>query len=96
MKASATTGALSEPWFGAYMRSLTQLAQQLGLPDASGVLILLVYEGSPAEKGGVKPGDVIIEFNGKTVRDLIDLRNRVAETDIGQEIAMRVRREGKG
>lgn len=78
------------------MRSLTpQLAEQLGLPDASGVLILLVYEGSPAEKGGIKPGDVIIEFNGKAVRDLIDLRNRVAETDIGQEIAMRVRREGK-
>ena len=88
-------GRFIRPWFGAYMRSLTpRLAQQLGLPDASGVLILLVYEGSPAEKGGVKPGDVIIEFNGKTVRDLIDLRNRVAETDIGQEIAMRVRREG--
>ena len=77
------------------MRSLTpQLAEQLGLPDASGVLILLVYDGSPAEKGGIKPGDVIIAFNGKAVRDLIDLRNRVAETDIGQEIAMRVRREG--
>ena len=89
-------GRFIRPWFGAYMRSLTpQLVQQLGLPDASGVLILLVYEGSPAEKGGVKPGDVIIEFNGKTVHDLIDLRNRVAETDIGQEIAMRVRREGK-
>jgi serine protease Do len=89
-------GRFIRPWFGAYMRSLTpQLVQQLGLPDASGVLILLVYEGSPAEKGGIKPGDVIIEFNGKTVHDLIDLRNRVAETDIGQEIAMRVRREGK-
>ncbi len=89
-------GRFIRPWFGAYMRSLTpQLAQQLGLPDASGVLMLHIYEGSPAEKGGVKPGDVIIEFNGKTVRDLIDLRNRVAETDIGQEIAMRVRREGK-
>jgi serine protease Do len=89
-------GRFIRPWFGAYMRSLTpQLVQQLGLPDASGVLILLVYEGSPAEKGGIKPGDVIIEFNSKTVHDLIDLRNRVAETDIGQEIAMRVRREGK-
>jgi serine protease Do len=89
-------GQFIRPWFGAYMRSLTpQLAQQLGLPDASGVLILLVYEGSPAEKGGINAGDVIIEFNGKTIRDLIDLRNRVAETDIGQEIAMRVRRAGK-
>jgi serine protease Do len=57
--------------------------------------MLLIYEGSPAEKGGVKSGDVIVEFNGKAIRDLIDLRNRVAETNIGQEIAMRVRREGK-
>lgn len=89
-------GRFIRPWFGAYMRSLTpQLAQQLGLPDASGVLMLLIYEGSPAEKGGVKSGDVIVEFNGKPIRDLVDLRNRVAETNIGQEIAMRVRREGK-
>lgn len=89
-------GRFIRPWFGAYMRSLTpQLAQQLGLADASGVLMLLIYEGSPAEKGGVKPGDVIIEFNGKPIRDLIDLRNRVAETNVGQEIAMRVMREGK-
>jgi serine protease Do len=89
-------GRFIRPWFGAYMRSLTpQLAQQLGLPDASGVLMLLIYEGSPAEKGGVKPGDVIVEFNGKPIRDLLDLRNRVAETDIGQEVTMQVRREGK-
>ena len=89
-------GRFIRPWFGAYMRSLTpQLAQQLGLPDASGVLVMLTYEGSPAEKGGVKPGDVIIEFNGKPIRDLIELRNRVAETDIGQKVAMRVRRAGK-
>jgi serine protease Do len=89
-------GRFIRPWFGAYMRSLTpQLAQQLGLPDASGVLVMLTYEGSPAEKGGVKSGDVIIEFNGKPIRDLIELRNRVAETDIGQKVAMRVRRAGK-
>jgi serine protease Do len=56
---------------------------------------MLTYEGSPAEKGGVKFGDVIIEFNGKPIRDLIELRNRVAETDIGQKVAMRVRRAGK-
>jgi serine protease Do len=88
-------GRFIRPWFGAYMRSLTpQLAQQLGLPDAVGVLVMLTYEGSPAEKGGVKPGDVIVEFNGKPIRDLLDLRNRVAETDIGEKVAMRVRRQG--
>ena len=89
-------GRFIRPWFGAYMRSLTpQLAQQLGLPDALGVLVMLTYEGSPAENGGVKSGDVIIEFNGKPILDLIDLRNRVAETDIGQQVSMRVRRAGK-
>jgi serine protease Do len=88
-------GRFIRPWFGAYMRSLTpQLAHQLGLPDASGVLVMLTYEGSPAETGGVKSGDVIIEFNGKPISDLIDLRNRVAETDIGQKVEMRVRRGG--
>jgi S1-C subfamily serine protease len=89
-------GRFIRPWFGAYMRSLTpQLAQQLGLPDAVGVLVMLTYEGSPAETGGVKSGDVIVEFNGKPIRDLIDLRNRVAETDIGQKVSMRLRRGGK-
>ena len=89
-------GRFIRPWFGAYMRSLTpQLAQQLGLPDALGVLVMLTYEGSPAEDGGVKSGDVIIEFNGKPILDIIDLRNRVAETDIGQQVSMRVRRAGK-
>ena len=89
-------GRFIRPWFGAFMRSLTpRLAQQLGLPDASGVLVMLTYEGSPAQVGGVKSGDVIVEFNGKPIRDLIDLRNRVAETDIGQQVAMRVRRGGK-
>jgi len=86
-------GRFIRPWFGAYMRSLTpQMARQLRLPDPFGVLVLLVYDGSPAEQAGLKPGDVITEFNGRPVRDLIDLRNRVAETDIGQKVTMQVQR----
>ena len=89
-------GRFIRPWFGAYMRSLTpQLAQQLHLPDESGVLVLLVYEGSPAEIGGLRAGDVIIDFNGKPVRDLIDLRNRVVETDVGQKVTLRILRDGR-
>lgn len=88
-------GRFIRPWFGAYMRSLTpQLTRQLNLPDDMGVLVMLVYEGSPAEQGGLKPGDVITEFNGRLIRDLLDLRNRVAETDIGQKVTMQVRRKG--
>lgn len=89
-------GRFIRPWFGAYMRSLTpQLVRQLDLPEPGGVLVLLVYDGSPAEKGGLKVDDVILEFNGKQVRDLIDLRNRVAELDIGQKVTMKVWRRGK-
>lgn len=89
-------GRFIRPWFGAYMRSLTpQLAQQLGLPDATGVLILLVYDGSPAERAGIRPGDVIVSFDGKPIRDLIDLRNRVAESDVGDKAAMQIRRAGR-
>lgn len=89
-------GRFIRPWFGAYMKSLTpQLARQLQLPDTSGVLVLLVYQGSPAEIGGLKPGDVILKFNGQPVRDLLELRNRVIETDVGQKVALLVRRKGR-
>ncbi len=89
-------GRFIRPWFGASMRSLTpQLAQQLHQPDTVGVLVLFVYQGSPAEMGGLKPYDVILEFNGKPIRDLIDLRNRVVETDVGQKVSLKVRRDGR-
>lgn len=89
-------GRFIRPWFGAYMRSLSpQLAQQLRLPDTSGVLVILVYDGSPAETAGVRAGDVIVAFNGKPIRDLIDLRNRVVETDVGQKVTLAVRRDGQ-
>lgn len=88
-------GRFIRPWFGAYMRPLTpQLAGQLGLPDALGAMVLLVHEGSPAEKAGLRPGDVIVEWNGRPIRDAIDLRNRVVEMTIGQPATMRVRRGG--
>jgi len=61
----------------------------------SGVLVILVYDGSPAEAGGVRAGDVIVAFNGKPIRDLIDLRNRVVETDLGQKVTLGVRRDGR-
>jgi serine protease Do len=88
-------GRFIRPWFGAYMRSVTrQLAAQLRLPDETGAFVMRVYNGSPAELGGLKPGDVIVEYNGKPIRDAIDLRNRVIETEIGQKVLLQVRRAG--
>jgi serine protease Do len=91
-------GRFIRPWFGAQVhpRPITpQLAAQLGLPDTSGALVLVVFQGSPAELGGLKPADVIVEYGGKPIRDAIDLRNRVVETDIGNQVMLRVRRGGR-
>lgn len=89
-------GRFIRPWFGAYMRAVTpQMAAQLRLPDVSGALVLLVYKGSPAELGGLRPGDVIVAYNGKPIRDAIELRNRVVETEIGQQATLRIRRAGE-
>lgn len=91
-------GRFIRPWFGAQVhpRPITrQLATQLGLPDTSGALVLQVFQGSPAELGGLKPADVIVEYAGKPIRDAVDLRNRVVETDIGHQVVLRVRRSGK-
>lgn len=89
-------GRFIRPWFGAYMRRVTpQLAAQLRLADESGALVMFVYKNSPAESAGLRPGDVIVEYNGKPIRDAIDLRNRVIETEIGQKAVLRVRRAGQ-
>jgi serine protease Do len=86
-------GRFIRPWFGAMMQPLTpQLIQQLGLPDAVGALVLVTYAGSPAEKAGLEPGDVIIEYNGRPISDHIDLRNRVAESSLGETVKLKVRR----
>lgn len=88
-------GRFIRPWFGASMRTLTpQLARQLDLADTGGALVLQVHPGSPAEKAGLRPWDVIVKFNGRPVRDIIELRNRVVEAEIGEPVSLEVLREG--
>lgn len=89
-------GRVQRSWFGiAWSMQLTeQVAQQLGLPDTSGVLVQYTMENSPAAQAGLQAGDVITEFDGRKVADGIDLRNRVAETEVGEDITVRFYREG--
>lgn len=88
-------GRLIRPWFGVLSQSLTQnLAAQLGLPDSSGAIVAPV-KNSPAAQAGIQYGDVIVSFNGRPVRDAIDLRNRIAETEPGREVSVGIRRQGR-
>lgn len=66
-------------------------------PDASGngVRVAEVTPKSPAEAAGIKPGDVIVKFNDRAVKDIVALRNRVAETEVDKTVPIEVLRDGK-
>jgi Do/DeqQ family serine protease len=89
-------GRVIHPWFGVVMRPLNDsLARQLGLRDTKGALVAATMAGSPADKGGVLGGDVILSFNGHPIVDAKDLKKRVSETEIGSPVSMAVLRNGQ-
>jgi serine protease Do len=67
--------------------------EQLGVKDGRGALVSQVEQGGPADKAGVKPGDVIVEFNGTPVKDNDELVDRVVRTPPGTTVPMKVLRE---
>jgi serine protease Do len=87
-------GSVSRGHLGIIIQKLTPtLAQSFGVEISGGVLIGDVANGSPAEKAGLKPGDVIVEFAGKPVKDLGAFRNSVAARDPGSKVEMSVLRD---
>lgn len=69
-------------------------ASELKLKDASGVEITRVEEGSPAEKAGLKPGDVVLEYNGERVEGMEQFGRLVRETPPGRDVKILVSRNG--
>lgn len=59
------------------------LASSLGMQEPKGVLITQIMRGAPADKAGLRPYDIIVEFGGKATNDLSQLQNAVADTEIG-------------
>jgi serine protease Do len=89
-------GKVIRGWLGVTIQPITpDLAKQFNLKEEQGALVGDVTEGSPAEKAGIRRGDVIIQFNGKAVDEPSNLRNTVANTPPGKEVAMKVLRDGK-
>lgn len=68
------------------LQSLTpEMAESFGLSDPRGVAVTSVPEDTPADRGGIRPGDVITHINGETVVDYYDALNRVASLQPGEE-----------
>ncbi len=89
-------GKTQRGWLGVRIQELTpEIAKSLGLKNEEGVLISMVNPGEPAEKGGLKSGDVILEFNGKKIKDVKSLQRTVAESMVESKAKVKVWRDNK-
>ena len=88
-------GHVERGWLGVQIQKVTEeLAESLGLSEEKGALVAAVVDGSPADKAGVKVGDVILTFDGKTVDKMRDLPHIVAETAADSTVDVDVWRNG--
>jgi serine protease Do len=89
-------GAVHRGMLGVTVQAVTaDIASSLGLPEVKGALVSAVTPGSPAERAGVRRGDVIVEIDGASVADSNALRNHVARLQPGTTTTLKVVRGGQ-
>jgi serine protease Do len=89
-------GYVERGWLGVAIQSMNpQLAKQFGMEKPTGALVGGVSPASPAESAGLRPGDVILKFNGVAVKNSGDLPPMVAATPIGEMAKIDILRDGK-
>jgi serine protease Do len=89
-------GKVTRGMLGVEVQNVTpELAQSFGMAEAKGALVAEVNAGSPAEKAGIKRGDIIAEFNGHPIAEMNDLPRLVADTAPGTKTSVKVLRDGK-
>jgi Do/DeqQ family serine protease len=95
--ASALAGkGIKRPWFGAHGETVTSdIALGLGLSRPGGVLVSEVYPGGPADRAGLRPGDVILTVDGREVNDPQGVKFRIATRRIGETATIEVLRRGQ-
>jgi len=87
-------GKVTRGWLGVTIQDLTpELAGTFGLSKTAGALVSDVFKGSPAQKAGIKRGDIIIELNGREVRSVSMLRNQVAQSKVGSKVELKYVRD---
>jgi S1-C subfamily serine protease len=89
------TGKVAHPFLGVTVTTLTpQIAQGLGMKVNSGALVQGVQDGSPAQKAGIRAGDVVVAFNGQPVRDVGDLYAGLRKVQPGDAVPVTLSRAG--
>ncbi|MGE0668219.1 MAG: Do family serine endopeptidase [Sphingomonadales bacterium] len=88
-------GQVQRGWLGVGIQPVDQaIADSVGLKTARGAMVTNVVEGDPADKGGVRSGDVILEFDGKEIEDTRTLLRAVADASAGRKAPLVVWRDG--
>ncbi len=94
MESLIKSGKVVRGWLGVAVQPITsELAQQFGIKEPKGALVSDVVKGSPAEKGGIQRGDVIVSVNGKEIQDSAHLRNTIAQMSVAAKVKVKVVRD---
>jgi len=89
-------GEVSRGWLGLSIDDVdAELADALGIEGRNGARVMQVVPGAPADKAGVKSGDIVLSISGKGVTGSADLRNQVASERPGAKVVLKVLRDGK-
>lgn len=89
-------GRVRRPWVGIYAAQINkEISAYFDLPEKEGVVALDVYQGSPAEAAGVKPGDVIAQVGSRRVRTLSEFTAAISGFKVGDEIKLALSRGGR-
>jgi serine protease DegQ len=84
-------GSVTRGWIGVGVQDMTkEFSESFNLPDVRGALISQVLGGSPADKAGVKPGDILVAVDGKGVKDSASVLNLIAGLPPGAHTALRI------
>jgi serine protease Do len=90
------TGKVTRGWLGVSLQEVTpSLARSLNLKAAKGALVSEVTKGGPAEKAGIRRGDIIVSLDGGPIETANELRNRLAGTRVGKKVEILLLRKGE-
>jgi Do/DeqQ family serine protease len=96
MEQIVRTGGVTRGWVGIEVQEITpELAESFKLPATQGALIAGVMRGSPADKAGIKPGDVLTQVTGKPVKDAQAMLELIAALEPGKSARFTLKREGR-
>lgn len=88
-------GKVKRGWLGIVMQPNSKFAESMGVEEDNGTIVVSVFSGSPAQKAGITPGDIILEFDGKKITKDQKLPRLVAETPVGKKVDIILLSKGK-